>query len=126
MQNTLLSPDTADVIVRTCRTAMGDSLRSVTYFTRDDFDQLYLRDDLEQDADLTGFIGNEWRSFKTTREAYRGSELGDYKYTIRTFENGFLLRVTTDREGVFATTDGLTIQAFDNVATAIRKVLGEA
>ena len=119
----LLDDETTDHIVRTCRTAIGDSLRSITYFTRDDFEQLYLRADLTQDADLTSFIGNEWRGFRITKDAYEGSELGDYEYTIRTFEHGYLVRVTTDREGVFVTTDGLSMQDFEALATAVREVL---
>ena len=123
MESTLIAPDAADEIVTTARTAIGDSLRSITYFTRDDFEQLYLRADLERDADLSGFIGNEWRGFKITQDAYRGSELGDYEYTIRAFENGYLVRVTTDRDGVFVTTDGLTMQDFETVAVALDEML---
>lgn len=125
MASGLLPDETADHIVTASRTAVGDSLRSITYFTRDDFEQLYLREDLERDADLSTFIGHEWRGFKTTQTAYEGSELGDYRYTIRVFENGFLIRVTSDREGVFVTTDGLTIKDFEEVATALDTVLGE-
>jgi len=123
MTTELLSDDTADRIVRTCRTAVGDSLRSITYFTRDDFEQLYLREDLDRDADLTTFVGHEWREFKTTQDAYVGSELGAYRYTIRTFENGYLIRVTTNSRGVFVTTDGLQMRDFDELASAIRNVL---
>lgn len=119
----LLGDDTADRIVRTCRTAVGDSLRSITYFTRDDFEQLYLREDLDRDADLTTFVGHEWREFKTTQDAYVGSELGEYQYTIRIFENGYLIRVTTESRGVFVTTDGLQMRDFDELATAVRDVL---
>jgi hypothetical protein len=125
MTDGLLQSETADRIVTTARTAVGDSLRSVTYFTRDDFEQLYLRDDLERDADLSTFIGHEWRGFKVAQAAYGGSELGEYNYTIRVFDNGFLIRITSDREGVFATTDGLTIKDFEEVATAIGSVLKE-
>ncbi|WP_306056224.1 DUF7522 family protein [Natronococcus wangiae] len=125
MASGLLQPETADRIVTTARTAVGDSLRSVTYFTRDDYEQLYLRDDLERDADLSTFIGHEWRGFKVARSAYEGSELGEYRYTIRVFDNGFLIRITSDREGVFVTTDGLTIKDFEETATAISSVLEE-
>ncbi|WP_435359122.1 DUF7522 family protein [Haloarchaeobius sp. DFWS5] len=120
---TLLSERDEDRLVTACRTTVGDSLRSVTYFTRDDFGQLYLRSDLEQDADLSTFVGHEWREFKTTQAAYETSELGDYDYTIRKFQNGFLVRVTTEREGVFVTTDGLTLSNFDELAMAVRGVL---
>ncbi|WP_135534570.1 MULTISPECIES: hypothetical protein [Halostella] len=125
MENDLLAPESADQIATLCRTAIGDSLRSVTYFTRDDFEQLYLRGDLEQDADLMDFIGHEWQDFKNTQNAYSGSELGEYKFTVRAFENGYLVRVATDREGVFATTDSLTLQQYEEVATAISEILEE-
>ncbi|WP_049922411.1 DUF7522 family protein [Halopiger djelfimassiliensis] len=121
----LLTPETADRIVTTCRTAIGDSLRSVTYFTRDDYEQVYLREDLERDADLSTFIGHEWRGFKTARTAYEGSELGEYNYTIRVFDNGFLIRVTSDNDGVFVTTDGLTVKDFEEVATALSAFLSD-
>ncbi|TYL40096.1 hypothetical protein CV102_00500 [Natronococcus pandeyae] len=125
MTSGLLQSETADQVVTTARTAVGDSLRSVTYFTRDDYEQLYLRDDLERDADLSTFIGHEWRGFKVAQSAYEGSELGEYRYTIRVFDNGFLIRITSEREGVFVTTDGLTIKDFEETATAISSVLEE-
>ncbi|RKD88114.1 DUF7522 family protein [Halopiger aswanensis] len=125
MATGLLTPAAADRIVTTCRTAIGDSLRSVTYFTRDDYEQVYLREDLERDADLSTFIGHEWRGFKTAQTAYEGSELGDYNYTIRVFDNGFLVRVTSDRNGVFVTTDGLTMKDFEEVATAVNTFLDD-
>ncbi|AXR79442.1 DUF7522 family protein [Natrarchaeobaculum sulfurireducens] len=123
MATGLLTNEAAEQIVATCRTAVGDSLRSVTYFTRDDYEQVYLRSDLERDADLSTFIGHEWRGFKTARTAYEGSELGEYNYTIRVFDNGFLIRVTSESEGVFVTTDGLTIKDFEEVATAVDSFL---
>ncbi|MFC6765314.1 DUF7522 family protein [Natrinema soli] len=125
MPTGILTSEASEQIVATCRTAIGDSLRSVTYFTRDDYEQVYLREDLERDADLSTFIGHEWRGFKTTQTAYEGSELGAYDYTIRVFENGFLIRVTNDSEGVFATTDGLTVKDFEEVATALDVFLNE-
>ncbi|EMA29211.1 DUF7522 family protein [Halobiforma nitratireducens] len=125
MATGLLTEEAAERIVTTCRTAIGDSLRSVTYFTRDDYEQVYLREDLERDADLSTFIGHEWRGFKTAQTAYEASELGEYDYTIRVFDNGFLVRVTTDSEGVFVTTDGLTVKDFEEVATAVESFLEE-
>jgi len=121
---TLLDDSVADQVVTAARTAVGDSLRSVTYFSRDDYEQLYLRGDLERDADLGTFVGHEWREWETTQSAYAGSELGAHEYTIRVFENGFLVRVAVDRGGVFVTTDGLTLTDFEEVAGALREVLG--
>lgn len=123
MAGDLLAPDGADQLISTARTAIGDSLRSITFFTRDDFQQVYLRDDLEKDADLDSFIGHEWHDFGTTQNAYRSSELGDYEYTLRSFENGYLLRITTDRRGIFVTTDWVTLRDFEEVATALKDLL---
>jgi hypothetical protein len=125
MDTQLLSDELAENIVTTARTATGDSLRSVTYFTRTDFDQLYLRDDLEQDADLNTFVGHEWRAYRETENAYQQSELGEHQFTVRAFDNGYLLRVAADRNGVLITTDGLSMQSYEEVATALSKLLEE-
>jgi hypothetical protein len=123
MSQTIIDPDFADEIVTTARTATGDSLRSVTYFTRANFEQLYLREDLEQDADLNDFVGHEWQGYKQTENAYQDSELGEYKFTVRAFENGYLLRVTSDRSGVLITTDGLSMNSYEEIAEAIGRML---
>ena len=125
MSSQLLSAEFAERIVTTARTATGDSLRSVTYFTRSDFDQLYLRDDLERDADLNTFVGHEWRGYRETENAYQNSELGGYKFTVRAFENGYLLRATTERQGVLITTDGLSMNSYEEIAEAIERLLQE-
>ncbi|WP_254830976.1 DUF7522 family protein [Haloglomus salinum] len=120
----LIDGTRASELVSACRTTVGDQVRSVTYFTPDEFRQLYLRSDLDSDADLSGFVEHESLGFQANT-AYRGSELGDYEYTIRVFENGFLCRITTADEGVFLTTDGLTLRDFDEVATAVGSILEE-
>ncbi|SDM74375.1 hypothetical protein SAMN04487949_2466 [Halogranum gelatinilyticum] len=125
MENQLLPDKAKDRLTRTCRTAVGDSLRSLTYINRFDYEQVYLREDLERDADLNSFIGNEWHDFKMTQDAYRGSELGDYRYTIRVFENGYLVRITIEDSGVFITTDGITMQDFEALSQAVEGVLDE-
>jgi hypothetical protein len=125
MESELLSNEQADHIVTTARTATGDSLRSVTYFTRSDFDQLYLREDLERDADLNTFVGHEWRGYRETQNAYQNSELGAYKFTVRAFENGYLLRVASDRKGVLITTDGLSMGSYEEIAEALQRMLAE-
>ena len=125
MTRNILSDDLADSIVTTARTATGDSLRSVTYFTRANFEQLYLRGDLEQDADLNDFVGHEWQGYKQTKNAYRESELGEYRFTVRAFENGYLLRATTERQGVLITTDGLSMNSYEEIAEAIERLLQE-
>jgi hypothetical protein len=127
METDLLDDQTEDQLMRSCRTTVGDSLRSVTYFTRDDYVQVYLRGDLEQDADLSSFIGHEWYDFSNTQTAYtyQGSELGEYEYTIRAFENGYLVRADVDGGGVLVTTDGITMQGYEELVAAIRGVFAE-
>ena len=125
MARNILSEDLADAIVTTARTATGDSLRSVTYFTRANFEQLYLRDDLQQDADLNDFVGHEWQGYKQTKNAYQKSELGEYRFTVRAFENGYLLRATTERRGVLITTGGLSMGSYEEIAEAIERLLHE-
>lgn len=123
MSEQLLTESARERLTATCRTAVGDSLRSVTYFDRTDYTQVYLRDDLERDADLMSFIGHEWHDFTTAQDSYAESELGDYRYTIRVFENGFLVSIGTDEAGVFVTTDGLTLQDFEALASAVVELL---
>jgi hypothetical protein len=119
----LLAADAVDRIVDTCRTEAGDRLRSVTYFRQDDYEQLYLRDDLEQDADLATFIGLEWRESGLTEDAYEGTELGEHVYTLRRFDNGYLLRLAADRDGVFVTLDDLSTAGCEDLATSLRSVV---
>lgn len=120
--SSIVDDERASKLVSACRTTVGDQLRSITYFTKDDFTQLYLRSDLEADADIAGFVEYEAWGFDA-HKAYTGSELGNYRFTIRVFDNGFLLRVTTPTEGVFLTTDGLTLHDFSEVAAAVGEIL---
>ncbi|MGM0592087.1 MAG: DUF7522 family protein [Halobacteriota archaeon] len=125
LERDLVEEPLVEQLVRVCRPAIGDSLRSITYFTSDQFEQVYLRSDLDADADLAGFVDHETNGFRA-RTAYRGSELGEYDYTVRAFENGFLTRVTAAGHGVFVTTDGLTLNSARDVAAALSEVLTEA
>ena len=114
----------ASELVSVCRTAIGDDIRSITYFTADDYEQLYLRDDLDRDAELDRFVENERLGF-TSQITYGDSELGDYEFTIRVFEWGYVTRVVAGERGVFVTTDPLNVNEFHEVATAVRSVLEE-
>ena len=109
-------------LVSACRTAVGDSLRSVTYFTPDAYEQVYLRSDLKADADLGEWVEHEREGFETPA-AYEGSELGDRQYTLRVFENGFATRVIDGDRGVLVTTDGITVRRSREVTRAIRSTL---
>lgn len=114
----------ADELVAAARTAVGDELRSVVYFDLDDYEQLYLRSDLESDADLDAFVTNERLGF-TSQVTYGDSELGAYLYTIRAFDRGFLTRVVGGDHGVFVTTDEMSIERFEETSTALRGVIEE-
>lgn len=118
----LVHPDVAHTLERTCRTAVGDGLRSITYFTPEAYEQVYLRSDLEANANLAGFAELEADGF-VAQETYRGSELGSYHHTVRAFENGYVTRVTVGDRGVFVTTDAMTLRGSEEVATALASVL---
>ena len=113
----------ASELVSASRTSVGDSLRSVTYFDEDEQEQLYLRSDLEPDADLVGFADNERLGFRS-QSVYADTELGDYEFTIRVFERGFLTRVIVGDHGAFVTTDEMPTEEFEELASAVRGVLG--
>ncbi|GGL52017.1 DUF7522 family protein [Halocalculus aciditolerans] len=125
MSDQLLGDGPRDRLVTVARTALGDSLRSATYFTHNDYEQIYLRSDLERDADLMAFIGAEWQDYNVTQGAYSNSELGEYQFTIRAFDNGYLVRITRSDRGVFVTTDGITMQDFRSAAESVDDILGD-
>ncbi|MEF8840559.1 MAG: hypothetical protein V5A62_02880 [Haloarculaceae archaeon] len=109
-------------LVSAARTVVGDELRSVTYFTEDDVEQVYLRGDLDPEADLVGFADVERLGFHS-RMDYRGTELGSYRFTIRVFDHGYLTRVIAGDHGVFVTTDPMVRDRFEELATALRETL---
>ena len=125
MPSNLLPPDAADRVVGVCRELIGDRLRSVTYFTQNDYEQLYLREDLARDADLESFTGVEWHESSIIDDAYGTSELGGHNFTIRVFENGYLLRVSGANHGLFVTTDDLSMATFERLGEALADLVGE-
>lgn len=111
-----------DELVTAARTAIGDELRSVTYFTGDEIEQLYLRSDLDQTADLIGFAENERNGFHA-QSLYTDTQLGTYQFTVRVFENGYLTRVIDGEHGVWVTTDSMEIGRFEELASALASIL---
>ena len=109
-------------LVSAARTVVGDELRSVTYFTDEDVEQVYLRGDLEAEADLVGFADTERLGFRS-RTDYSRTELGPYRFTIRVFEEGYLTRVIEGDRGVFVTTDPVARDRFGELAIALRETL---
>ncbi|MFC4448019.1 DUF7522 family protein [Halorussus aquaticus] len=118
------SDDIADQLVSACRTSVGDELRSITYFTEDAEEQLYLREDLDPGADLVGFADNERLGFRT-QAVYQDTELGGYRFNIRVFERGYLTRVIVGDHGAFVTTDEMEMDLFKELASAVESVLAE-
>jgi hypothetical protein len=117
-----LSENEREELLSTARTVVGDELRSVTYFDEEGVEQLYLREGLEADADLVGFAETERLGFRSQMD-YRNTELGDYEFTIRVFEHGYLTRVIVGDHGVFVTTDPMARDRFEELAAAMKTEL---
>ncbi|WP_306061226.1 DUF7522 family protein [Natronococcus wangiae] len=117
-----LEPTFADKLRRVCRAEVGDKVRSVTHFTENDVEQIYLRSDLDRTADLMGFAELERTGFRAS-EMYRNSELGAYEATVRMFEHGYLTRVISGRHGVWVTTDSLSLNQFEDLVSALKSAL---
>lgn len=124
MSNDTIDQTLAEELESVCRTAIGDELRSITYFTEDNVAQLYLRSDLDQTADLVGFADHERLGFRS-QSAYRNTQLGAYEATVRMFENGYLSRVIRGPHGVWVTTDSMSMNRFEELTTALQAVLDE-
>ena len=114
--------DSADELLSAARTATGDELRSLTYFTNEDVEQLYLRSDLDRTADLVGFAESERHGFHA-KSLYANTQLGDYRFTVRVFENGYLTRVIAAGHGVWVTTDSMEVDRFEELASALASIL---
>jgi hypothetical protein len=109
-------------LISVCRAGIGDELRSITYFTEDTVEQLYLRSDLDRTADLTGFAELERAGFRAD-ELYRNTQLGDYQATVRMFEHGYLTRVIEGQYGVWITVDSMSMERFEELASSVKPVL---
>ncbi len=124
MPDDVLTESTRAELVSACRTTIGDEIRSITYFTEDAVQQVYLRSDLDRTADLIGFADHERLGFHS-QSAYRDSQLGDYVATVRMFEHGYLTRVLGEENGVWVTTDSMSMERFEELAAALEPILRE-
>ncbi|WP_254546295.1 DUF7522 family protein [Halomarina pelagica] len=135
--STDISVDFAEGLVSTCRTGVGDTLRSVIYFTPDAFDLLYLRSDLYPNEERARevkerFVEIEREGFdaqhsytELSLEPDTEPEIGEYEFTIRVFSDGFISRVLVGDHGVLMTTDEMDIDAFEEIAVSAGKMLEE-
>jgi hypothetical protein len=130
---TKLDRETADGLVSATRTGLGDTLRSVVYFTPSAFDVLYTRRDLYDSADRLTEAKSRLVEFERTGFAEgpvrtaigheTGSGIGAYELTVRFHDDGFVARVIQGDAGVLVTTDDMDVTAFEEAATAIRGLL---
>ncbi|AUV83871.1 hypothetical protein C2R22_04085 [Salinigranum rubrum] len=122
-----------------CRTAVGDALRSVIHFTRDDSELLYLRKDLYGDdrrraLEVKASLVERERVGFSSDERYEphaagaGSDpaLGDYEFTVRVFTDGFVCRVIVGDHGLLLTAEDLDVDRVEEVAVALRGLLATA
>jgi hypothetical protein len=132
------APEFGETLVSTARAAIGDTLRSVVWFTEEEFEVLYLRSDLYLDSperarEVKGeFVESERAGFDEARRynewaAEDGVEphIGTYEFTLRVFSEGFVARVIEGDEGVIFTTDGIEMGAFEEFAVAVRRMLAD-
>lgn len=133
---TTISDDMATGLVSAARTSLGDTLRSVVYFTPSAFDVLYLRQDLydskeaartakEQLVELER-IGFAEVPVRTSITHWGdGTGIGPYEFTVRFHEDGFVVRVLEGDAGSIMTTDSMDLNAFEDAATAVRRLLAD-
>ncbi|MFP9061249.1 hypothetical protein ACLI4R_12035 [Natrialbaceae archaeon A-chndr2] len=135
----LVSSEFAESLVSTSRVTVGDTLRSVIYFTPEDFEVLYVRsdlyggdEDLMHEAKLT-MVESERVGFQETEGYNKQSQtgtsveptVGEYEFTVRVFSEGFISRVIVGDRGVIVTSDEIEIGPFEDMSVAIRKMLAE-
>lgn len=134
---TEISNDLATALVSAARTGLGDTLRSVVYFTPSTFDVLYLRQGLYDSHDAAkpakerlvelervGFAEEPVRT--TIAEGRDDSGIGPYEFTVRFHEDGFVGRILQDDGGAIMTVDSMDVAGFEDAATAIRRLLADA
>ena len=133
---TAIDPQVADSVVSTARTSIGDTLRSVIYFTPSAMDLLYVRRDLydssqravEAKSRLVEFerVGFAEAPVRTALSPPANPDsIGSYEFTVRVHDEGFVVRILAADDGVILTTDDMDVDAFDDTAVAITKFLRE-
>lgn len=122
-------------LVSAIRTTLGDGLRSVVRFDRDDWRACYIRDDVGRSVGGSSalqawFVENERLGFESAA-AYREfadaddvePAFGEYELTVRVFEAGLVGRVIVGDRGVIFTTDPMALRNVEDAGVAARNVL---
>jgi len=133
---TAIDAELADSVVSTARASIGDTLRSVIYFTPSAMDLLYVRRDLyesrqravEAKSRLVEFerVGFAEAPVRTALSPPANPDsIGAYEFTVRVHDDGYVVRILAGDDGVILTTDGMDVDAFDDAAVAITRLLGE-
>ena len=122
----------AEALVSAARTGLGDDLRRVVYFTPSAFAILYARQDLSDAAtdaterlveiEQVGFAERPVRDAVAHHET--GTDIGPYEFTVRFHERGFVVRALVGDHGVLVTADEMDVRAFEEVVSAVRRLLG--
>lgn len=126
----------ADRVISVARTSIGETLRSVIYFTPDEMDLLYVRKDLyesrqgamEVKSRLVEFerAGFDEAPIRTVLSVPSDPQsIGAYKFSVRIHDDGFVLRVLGADGGVLLTTDDMDVEAFEDAEVAISRLLDE-
>jgi hypothetical protein len=126
-------------IISICRTAVGDALRSVIHFTRDDSELLYLRKDLygndrRRALEVKASLIESERVGFTSHERYEphsagaGSDpvRGTYEFTVRVFTDGFVCRIIVGAHGLLLTAEEIDVSQVEEVAVALRGLVTAA
>ncbi|WP_340102208.1 DUF7522 family protein [Salinibaculum salinum] len=124
----------AEQIFSTTRTSLGETLRSVVYFTPSSFDLLYVRQDLypsdeaaqDRKAQLVQLeqVGFAERSARTEiAHSDDGRDIGPYNFTVRFHDLRFVVRVLEGDAGVLFTADSMDVSSFREAVSAIRGVI---
>lgn len=126
-----------DSIVHAARTSLGDTLRSVVYFTPSTFEVLYTRQGLYDSPDVAKEGKSQLVEFERTgfaevpvrtaiAQMTGGPDIGSYQFTVRFHEGGFVIRVLRGDAGVLFTVDSMDVNAFEDAVSAVSKLLDEA
>lgn len=123
----------ADSVISAARTSIGETLRSVIYFTPEEMDLLYVRKDLYEsrqgamevksrlvEFERAGFDEAPIRSVLSVPSDPRS--IGAYNFSVRIHDDGFVLRILGSDGGVLLTTDDMEVETFEDAEVAISRL----